>query len=152
MSRRFVRKISSYSYLSFCFSITVIFIGVRDPAFSQVSPENPEVQKLKTELDEPVFTIVEVQPEFPGGLEAKRKFFSQNLLIPKIKPELKGWVLISFIVNADGGLQDVTLFKSLYPEYDREALRVVKLMPKWIPGRQSGKRMRVKYIQSVKFP
>lgn len=152
MSRQDIRKISKYAYLSFYLGIAVIFIGVSYPAFSQVIPEKPKVQKPKIELDEPIFMVVEVQPEFPGGLEAKRKYFSENLVIPKFKPELRGWVTISFVVNADGSLQDITLFKSLHPEYDKEALRVVNLMPKWIPGRQSGKKMRVKYIQPVEFP
>jgi len=75
--------------------------------------------------------VVEQQPEFTGGLEARKKLFFQNLITPKPVPNMKiiGKVFISFVVNTDGSLQDVALLKSLLYAYDQEALRVVNLMP-----------------------
>nr|WP_295927571.1 TonB family protein [uncultured Dyadobacter sp.] len=123
------------------FLLVLLFPGLGIPAFSQT----------ETKSEEPIFMIVEQQPEFPGGDEARRKFFSQNLKTPKSATNAKGKVFVSFVVNKDGTLQDQTLFKSLSDEYDQEALRVVKLMPKWIPGRQSGRALRVRCILPVEF-
>ena len=97
--------------------------------------------------------VVEKQPEFPGGEDARKKFIAENLLTPKSTSEHKitGRVFISFIVNTDGSRQDVAILKSLSPEYDKEALRVINAMPKWTPGSQSGKTVHVKYLLPIEF-
>lgn len=103
--------------------------------------------------EERYFTVVEQQPEFPGGAEARKKFIIENLVIPQSAPNQKitGKAFISFIVNTDGSRQDVTLVKSLSAEHDKEALRVVNAMPQWTPGSQSGKMVRVKYMLPIEF-
>lgn len=99
--------------------------------------------------NEPVFTVVEKQPEFPDGEIARKKFFASNLNIPASGKKRK--MFVSFIVNTDGSLQDIAIAKSRDPEYNEEVLRVAKLMPDWIPGKQSGKAIRVKYMLAVDF-
>ncbi|HEV7379570.1 MAG TPA: energy transducer TonB [Dyadobacter sp.] len=114
------------------------------PSFSQTTTKRSE---------ERVFTVVEKQPEFPGGENARKEFIAENLLTPKSTPEHKinGRVFISFIVNTDGSRQDVTILKSLSPEFDKEALRIINLMPTWTPGSQSGKLVRVKHLLPIEF-
>ena len=139
-----------FSYLVIC-CLTIILPGSGNLAFGQAGSAKPEVQNSKEELEERIYMVVEKQPEFPGGEQAKKKFFSRNLVTPKNAPKMKGRVFVSFVVNRDGSLQDVTIFKSLHAAYDQEALRVVLSMPKWNPGMQSGRTLRVKYMQPVEF-
>ncbi|WP_090380916.1 energy transducer TonB [Dyadobacter sp. SG02] len=112
-----------------------------------------QTKELKTETaqqsTEPVFMVVEKQPEFPGGSLERSRFFFRNLRIPKSIKRRR--VFVSLIVNTDGSLQDVLIVKGQGPEVDQEVLRVAKLMPNWIPGRQSGKPIRVKYILPVEI-
>ena len=109
------------------------------------------VIKTTVKQEEPAFSVVEEMPEFPGGVAARTHFFDKNLISPKTHPTLSGRVIASFIVNTDGSIQDIIILKSLRSDYDQEAVRVVNLMPKWKPGRQSGRVLRVKYILPVVF-
>lgn len=108
-------------------------------------------QSNSNNSEERYFIVVEQQPEFPGGPEARKKFIAEHLVAPKSAGKVTGRVFISFIVNTDGSRQDIALLKSLSPEHDKEALRVVKAMPKWNPGSQSGKTVRVKYVLPIEF-
>jgi protein TonB len=138
--------------LAICFCPAILMLGSGSLVLAQVGTAKSDVQKVKETADERVFMVVEHQPKFPGGLAARSKFFSQNLVLPKTVLDMKTKkVFVSFIVNVDGSLQDIALLKSLHEEYDQEALRVVNLMPKWVPGSQSGKKVRVKYILPVEF-
>lgn len=101
--------------------------------------------------EEPIFLAVEKMPEFPNGVDALKKFIKRNLITPKVHPKLTGKVITSFVVNKDGSIQDVVIIESLRSDYDYEAIRVVQLMPKWKPGQQSGRNLRVKYIMPVDF-
>jgi protein TonB len=130
------------------FVALAIFTGTGSQIFGQDTQHKTEQAPAK--FSEPVFMVVEKQPEFPGGKFERSKFFAQNLTMPKAAKKSRR-IFVSFIVNTDGNLQDVVIAKGLSPEYDQEVLRVALSMPNWIPGSQSGKLIRVKYILPVEF-
>ncbi len=101
-----------------------------------------------------VFQVVEQQPEFPGGLQALYKYLADNINYPRVSREngSQGRVFIRFVVNTDGSIQDAEVIRSSGDVYlDREAVRVVSGMPKWSPGMQSGKAVRVYFTVPVLF-
>lgn len=100
-----------------------------------------------------VFQVVEQRPEFPGGMEALMKYLSKNIKYPSIALDngIQGRVLVSFTVNKDGSIVDPEIMKSVDPSLDKEAIRVISTMPKWNPGKQRGKAVRVKYTVPVAF-
>lgn len=106
------------------------------------------------EEDEVVFVIVESMPEFPGGQQALFKYLNENVKYPVIAQEngIQGRVICQFVVNKDGSIVDVEVVRSGGdPSLDKEAVRVIKSMPKWKPGKQRGKPVRVKYTVPVNF-
>lgn len=100
-----------------------------------------------------IFQVVEQMPEFPGGMEALLAYLSKNIKYPAVAQEnnIQGRVIINFTVNKDGSIVDPEVKKSLDPSCDKEAMRVIKAMPKWTPGRQRGKAVRVRYTVPVLF-
>ena len=100
-----------------------------------------------------IFQVVERMPEFPGGLEALMKYLGKNIKYPQmaIDNNIQGRVYCEFVVNKDGSIVEPKVIKSLDPSCDKEALRVIKAMPKWTPGRQGGKTVRVRYTVPVQF-
>lgn len=100
-----------------------------------------------------VFDVVEVMPSFPGGDVAMMDFVMKNMKYPvdAEKKKVQGRVLVQFVVAKDGMLKDIRVARSVYPSLDEEALRVVKSMPKWIPGKQNGKPVNVKYMMPFTF-
>lgn len=96
-----------------------------------------------------VFTVVEDMPQFPGGEQARVKFFSDNLRVPSESTE--GTVYVSFIVKADGSTASAKILRGLGKSYDEEVLRVINLMPKWFPGTQNGQVVDVLFNLPVKF-
>ncbi len=116
--------------------------------------EDPPVLKDTTPVSKgPVFTSVERVPEFPGGIGAFSKYLGKNVRYPaKMRDEgVQGRVIISFIVERDGELSDVRVVRGVADEIDKEALRVVLASPKWIPGTQNGKTVRVAYSVPINF-
>lgn len=106
------------------------------------------------EVEEEVFVVVEKMPEFPGGQAALFKFLSENVKYPVIAQEngIQGRVICQFVVNKDGSIVDVEVVRSGGDaSLDKEAVRVIKSMPKWNPGQQRGKPVRVKYTVPVNF-
>ncbi|MFD1142307.1 energy transducer TonB [Larkinella insperata] len=103
--------------------------------------------------EEQIFTVVEQNPEFPGGMSALGQFLGKNIRYPPAasRANVSGRVFVSFVVNTDGSIQDVTVLKGLGFGTDEEAMRVVKAMPKWRPGKQSGRPVRVKYNLPINF-
>lgn len=100
-----------------------------------------------------IFQVVEQMPSFPGGEEALSKFLSSNIKYPSMALEnnIQGRVVLTFVVNKDGSIVDPEIIKPVDPSLDKEAIRVVKAMPKWTPGKQRGKPVRVKYTLPVLF-
>ena len=97
--------------------------------------------------------IPETMPYFPGGQELLLKYLAVNIKYPAsaVKAKKQGRVIVTFIVQKDGSVTHAKIAKSIDPELDAEALRVVRAMPKWIPGTQFGKPVNVKYTLPVKF-
>ena len=100
-----------------------------------------------------VYDVVEQMPMFPGGPAALMEFIDSTKVYPisALKQYIQGRVIITFIVEKDGSLSKVKVIKSVHPALDKEALRVVKKMPKWIPGQQDYHKVRVRYIIPVTF-
>ena len=115
-------------------------------------------KKYQEELDnEPkqpdVFDVVEGMPQFPGGAAALMQYLSQNIRYPKEAMEAKtqGRVIVQFVVEKDGSISGAHVVKSVNPQLDAEALRVVNAMPNWTPGTQNGQTVRVKYAVPISF-
>ena len=101
----------------------------------------------------PVFTVVEVMPEFPGGQGALLKFLATNVRYPEsaVKNGIEGRVSCSFVVGKDGAISEAEVIRGVSPELNEEALRVINSMPVWSPGKQRGKVVNVKYTVPVTF-
>lgn len=98
------------------------------------------------------FTVVEEDPEFPGGTEALMAFINKNLRYPfEAETDIQGRVILSFIIEKDGSITDIYEMRSPSEELTKEAIRVVQLMPKWKPGKQRGQNVRVKYMLPFTF-
>ena len=106
-----------------------------------------------SEKDKKVYDVVEQLPEYPGGMPAMIDFLQTNMKYPKDaeKQKVEGRVLVMFIVETDGSVSDVKVARNVFPSLDEEAVRVVEAMPKWIPGKEKGKAVRVKYTLPVVF-
>ena len=114
----------------------------------------PVEAPVEEEEEEVVFVIVESMPEFPGGQQALFKYLSENVKYPVIAQEngIQGRVICQFVVNKDGSIVDVEVVRSGGDaSLDKEAVRVIKTMPKWKPGKQRGKPVRVKFTVPVSF-
>ena len=111
-----------------------------------------EVEEEEVE-EQQIFQVVEEMPEFPGGMAECMKWLGKNIKYPTISQEngVQGRVIIQFVVNRDGSIVDAQVARGVDPYLDKEALRVVGLMPKWKPGKQRGKEVRVKYTLPVMF-
>ena len=100
-----------------------------------------------------VYDMVEQMPEYPGGMPALFEFLMENMKYPKDaeKQKVEGQVLVMFVVETDGSVSDVKVAKKTFPSLDAEAVRVVQSMPKWTPGKDKGKVVRVQYTLPVSF-
>ena len=107
----------------------------------------------QTKKNDMVFDVVEVMPQFPGGQIAMLKYIMENMKYPEqaMKEGIQGRVAVRFIVEKDGSISDVKPILSVHPLLDKEAVRVVKSMPKWSPGKQNGKPVRVRFNVPVMF-
>ena len=97
-----------------------------------------------------IFTVVEEMPEFPGGQDSLMKFLLNNLKWPN-EADCMGSVYISFIVEADGTLSHKGILRGICDPFDKEALRVINLIPQWKPGKQNGIAVPVKFVMPIKF-
>ena len=124
---------------------------------------NGEILKAKEVIAEPeppkheeenkVFDIVEQQPLFPGGPAALMKYLSEHTKYPVVAQEngVQGRVTVQFVVEKDGSISDVHVLRGVDPSLDKEAVRVVKSLPRWTPGKQNGITVRVNYRVPVLF-
>lgn len=112
-----------------------------------------EVIAQEAAVEEKVFDVVEQMPQFPGGDAALFEYLTNHIKYPTIAEEngVQGRVIVTFVVERDGSITDVKVVKSVDPSLDKEASRVVQGMPKWIPGKQNGAPVRVKYTVPVTF-
>lgn len=100
-----------------------------------------------------VFMIVEEMPEFPGGEEARIQFMEKNIKYPRKAKEnnIQGKVIVGFIVEPDGSISNIKIVRSVHPLLDAEAMRITRSMPKWKPGKQRGKTIRVQFTMPITF-
>ena len=100
-----------------------------------------------------VYDVTETMPQFPGGQEVLLKYLAANIKYPAsaVKAKKQGRVIVTFIIQKDGSVAKARIAKSVDPELDAEALRIVKAMPNWTPGTQDGKPVNVKYAIPVVF-
>ena len=103
--------------------------------------------------DSQVYDKVEVMPQYPGGMQAMMQFMAENVKYPAqaAKEKIEGKVSVQFIVEKDGSISNVQTVAPVHPLLDAEAIRVVKAMPKWAPGKVKGENVRVKFVMPVMF-
>ena len=114
----------------------------------------PTVEEEEDPEEQTLFEVVEQMPEYPnGGMAGLMQFLSKNIKYPTIAQEngTQGRVTVQFVVNKDGSIVDAKVLRGVDPYLDKEALRVINSMPKWKPGMQRGKPVRVKYTVPVMF-
>ena len=131
-----------------------IFVSIEvdpDEEFPDYVPveDDPEPVSTSNEL----FVAVEEMPEFPGGQQKLSEFLRDNIVYPKLAIDigLSGKVTINFVVEPDGSLSNIRVARSTSPVLDNEAIRVVKMMPKWNPGKQRQKAVKVSYNLPIEF-
>ena len=133
----------------------IIFVNTKDYVKNGGSKElvSVRVKAKKPQNEEKVFDVVENMPSFPGGTVKMMEYLSTNVRYPEaaLKVGAQGRVVVNFIVEPDGTISNANVVRSVSEELDAEAIRVVENMPKWKPGMQNGKEVRVKYNIPVSF-
>ena len=144
---------AGFKCLLFAISTLVLLVIVFVPAGANA--QNKKVKKAQTRkdtaTDDKVYEVCEQMPIFEGGDAALLKYLRENLKYPdKTKDRgVQGRLVIGFIVEKDGSLTDVKVLRPVDIDLDAEVLRLVKGMPKWIPGRHNGQRVRVRYLLPI---
>lgn len=139
------------------FTLPVVFRLNKEEVTREIVTEdiaNPAIPSpVKVNPSNEVFMVVEEQPEFPGGNAAMMKWLSDNIKYPVVAQDnrIQGRVIVNFVVEKDGSLSDIQVVRSVDPSLDKEAVRVVRTMPKWKPGIQRDERVRVRYTLPVVF-
>jgi TonB family protein len=115
----------------------------------------PEPKQLYEPKQEEILDIAEVQPEFPGGTEALMKFIQTNINYPQMEKEqgIEGKVYVGFVVMKSGEITNIKIMRGIKdaPSMDKEAIRIVKLMPHWIPGMNNGQKVNTRTIVPIRF-
>lgn len=119
---------------------------------TEVVFEEP-VEEVVVEDENQVFTVVEQQPEFEGGMNAMYTFIQKNMKYPTSarRMGIDGKVFVQFVVSKDGSISEVKAIRGISADCDKEAERVVSMMPKWKPGKQNGKAVNVRYVIPIQF-
>ena len=144
---------AGFKCLLFAISALVLLVIVFAPAGANA--QNKKVKKAQTHkdttTDDKVYEVCEQMPIFEGGDAALLKYLRENLKYPDNTKDrgVQGRLVIGFIVEKDGSLTDVKVLRPVDIDLDAEVLRLVRGMPKWIPGRQNGKRVRVRYLLPI---
>ncbi len=112
-----------------------------------------QIEDEEDETETQIFTVVENEPEFPGGMEALYKYLAQNIKYPQLARDnnITGKVYVTFVVERDGSIANPKVLRDIGGGCGAEAIRVVKSMPKWTPGKQRGKAVRVQFNLPVNF-
>lgn len=124
-----------------------------DESISNLNSNRAKIKKhvhQKKHNEEKVYEVVEQMPSFPGGQEALMTYINHNIKYPD-EDCGQGRVVVSFIVEKDGSITNATIRRSVDSAFDREALRVISSMPKWIPGKNNGRKVRVRFNVPVQF-
>ena len=136
-------------------------VADKDITSTEDTPDNPQTEPYKPpvvvdneeEESNTIFVIVEEMPQYPGGDTELLKFISRSIKYPMVAQEngTQGRVICSFVINTDGHIVDAEILRGIDPALDKEALRVINTMPKWKPGKQRGKPVRVRYTIPIIF-
>ena len=100
-----------------------------------------------------VFDVAEVMPQYEGGLEAMMKFIQKKIRYPRAPRQIgiEGTVIVRFVVNGDGSISDVQVLRGVHPDYDKEAVRVISMLPSWRGGSHNGRPVAVRMVLPIKF-
>ncbi|HAH59299.1 MAG TPA: energy transducer TonB [Bacteroidales bacterium] len=131
-----------------------IIIDAEATQFTEIPTYTPPAVVEEEEVAEAeIFTVVEDQPSFPGGDEARIRFLQENIKYPQMAREsgIQGTVYVTFVVEKNGAVTDVRVLRGIGGGCDEEAVRVIKAMPRWNPGKQRGKPVRVQFNMPIKF-
>ncbi len=128
------------------------FDDFEDKAITDFEYRRPDVVE-EEHVEQEIFIIVENMPEFPGGESALMEYLAKNTAYPPMAKEsgIQGTVYVRFVVEPDGSVSNVTIMRGIGGGCDEEALRVVKNMPRWTPGKQRGKPVRVQFNLPIRF-
>jgi protein TonB len=134
------------------FSVFVLSIFGQAKA-DTIATHDSTLSKLKGDADKEIYTEVETPPRFPGGNKALREYLSNNIQYPvkALKKRLEGTVVLQFVVTKTGTVDDIKVLRGVHSSLDSEAIRVVKLLPKWEPGIKDGHAVNVYYWIPIKF-
>lgn len=129
------------------------FIGITQVPDPVEPPPTPPIIEENHKTEEEIMQFVEVQPQFQGGEAAMHKFIVQNVKYPAIDREsgIQGKVYVKFVVEVDGSITHIEIVRGVSKTIDAECIRVIKKMPKWIPGEQAGKKVRCRYTLPFAF-
>ncbi|GAA4378820.1 hypothetical protein GCM10023186_15710 [Hymenobacter koreensis] len=138
------------------FAVTVPFQKLASPSKSSDLMDLADLQKpqvVETDRSKQIYTYVEQMPQFPGGMPGLHNYLVQNLKYPELaqRNQVEGKVFVNFVVRQDGSINDVKVQKGIGAGCDEEAVRVIKAMPAWTPGKQNGRVVNVQYTVPVTF-
>ena len=155
MNKRRTKGIRRVKYALFIPMAAALLVvsNIETVARAQKVNKTTAIQPKDKAKDEPVALVVENMPDYPGGTGKLMEFLAKNLKYPESaeKNKQEGRVIVRFVVEKDGSLTDFAVARSVSPALDAEALRVAKMMPKWIPAKNKGKTVRVRYNIPIKF-
>ena len=144
---------AGFKCLLFAISALVLLVVVFVPARANAQDKKGKTTQTRkdTATDDKIYEVCEQMPIFEGGDAALLKYLRENLKYPDNTKDrgVQGRLVIGFIVEKDGSLTDVKVLRPVDIDLDAEALRVIKGMPKWIPGRHNGQRVRVRYLLPI---
>lgn len=164
MNRKPTQAIKRWKYLAFL-PLTALLafcnqpkeqVETAEPVSETVAPasDNTEATAETSQVsDSTVFTVVEIMPEFPGGMHALMDYIAKNIKYPAEAQQQgqQGRVICAMTITSDGSIRDVEVLRGVTPVLDQEAVRVIQSMPKWTPGKQRGKAVAVRYTIPVMF-
>ena len=155
MNKRRTKGIRRVKYALFIPMAAALLVvsNIETVARAQKANKTTAVEKENYVKNDSVFDVCEHMPYFPGGDKGLMTYLQQNVKYPKSaeKNKQEGRVMVRFVVEKDGSLTDFAVARSVSPALDAEALRVAKMMPKWIPAKTKGKTVRVRYNIPIKF-
>ncbi len=130
-----------------------IDIDVEADQFTEIADFIPVIMDEEEPEEMEIFTVVESMPAFPGGDAARMRFLQENIRYPQLAREsgIQGTVFVTFVVERDGSVTDVRVLRGIGGGCDEEAVRVIKQMPSWVPGRQRGQAVRVQFNMPIRF-
>ena len=155
MNKRRTKGIRMVKYALFIPMAAALLVvsNIETVARAQKVNKTTAIQPKDKAKDEPVALVVENMPDYPGGTGKLMEFLAKNLKYPESaeKNKQEGRVIVRFVIEKDGSLTDFAVARSVSPALDAEALRVAKMMPKWIPAKNKGKTVRLRYNIPIKF-